>query len=469
MLQALENLHACTANHAMANIDRYTLSYRSNEARQVMEWVRAGQCGSIIGLRGAGKSNFLQFLLREDVKQQYLGQSSKDFHFIPINLLSLAERTDWGVYEILLGNAVSQLHPPDWENTALDQIPGLHQEVLRSRDALIAQRAFEHCMTLMSQQSTRRLVFIFDEFDDVFRELPAALFRCLRAIRDAHKEQISFVVVATQELAELRDQQIDELDHFHRLVGRNICWLGPYGEADAREMVRYLAARRNRILSEDDTTRLIEMSGGHAGLLKTVLSFIWNNESTSALLKDVAELMNESSVHRECGKIWESLAAGEQAALCALARGEPLPSQMLAHLTLRGLLRRSSAVQAFFSPLFAAFVKEQTPPAGRGTYIDRTGRIVQIDGQRIQDLTELEFEILLYLYEGRGRLCTKDDIVRNVYRQRYDNFQGGVTDEALQALISRLREKIEPDRSHPRYVVTVRGEGYKFVVPGDDR
>jgi len=46
-------------------------------------------------------------------------------------------------------------------------------------------------MTLMSQQSTRRLVFIFDEFDDVFRELPAALFRCLRAIRDAHKEQIS--------------------------------------------------------------------------------------------------------------------------------------------------------------------------------------------------------------------------------------------------------------------------------------
>jgi len=36
------------------------------------------------------------------------------------------------------------------------------------------------------------------------------------------------------------------------------------------------------------------------------------------------------------------------------------------------------------------------------------------------------------------------------------------TQWALQTLISRLRAKIEPDRS-PCYIVTVRGEGYKFV------
>jgi len=44
--------------------------------------------------------------------------------------------------------------------------------------------------------------------------------------------------------------------------------------------------------------------------------------------------------------------------------------------------------------------------------------------------------------------------------------KGGVTDAALQTLISRLRAKIEPDPGHPRHVVTVRGEGYKFVGPG---
>lgn len=450
----------------MATIERYSLSYRSNEARQVMEWVRAGQCGTIIGLRGAGKSNFLQFLFHEDVRKQHLGQNSKAFHFIPVDLLSLTERTAWGVYETLLDNVVKKLHPPDWGKPVLSEISDLYREVFRTRDALIAQRAFEHCVTLMSQQSTQRLVFIFDEFN-MFRDLPTVLFRCLRAIRDAHKDQICFIVASTQEFTELCDYQ-EDIEHFHRLVSRNICWLGPYNERDAREMISYLAARRDRTLAEDDIANLYELSGGHAGLLKTVLSVIWSNDSQSTSLMDLAGLMNEPSIRRECGKIWESLSDAEKAALCSINNREVIQPQMLRHLAARGLVRMSGAETDFFSPLFAAYTKEQTPPPTNGTYISHSNHIVQIDGRRIDDLTELEFEVLFYLYESHGRLCTKDDIVKNVYRQRYDNFQGGVTDEALQALISRLREKIEPDRSHPRYVVTVRGEGYKFIVPGDD-
>ena len=84
-------------------------------------------------------------------------------------------------------------------------------------------------------------------------------------------------------------------------------------------------------------------------------------------------------------------------------------------------------------------------------------------GQRIYGLSELEFEALCCLYEHQGKVCRKDDLIENVYGQRYKDLKGGVTDEALHTLISRLRSKIEPDSSHPRYIVTVRGEGYKFV------
>jgi DNA-binding response OmpR family regulator len=54
-------------------------------------------------------------------------------------------------------------------------------------------------------------------------------------------------------------------------------------------------------------------------------------------------------------------------------------------------------------------------------------------------------------------------LIENVYRQRYDRMAGGVGDEALQALVSRLRTKVEP----PRHIVTVRGEGYRFVESED--
>jgi len=86
--------------------------------------------------------------------------------------------------------------------------------------------------------------------------------------------------------------------------------------------------------------------------------------------------------------------------------------------------------------------------------------------QHIENLTELEFEMLCYLYEHRGQVCTKDDLIENVYRQQYDRMVGGIDDARLQTLISRLRGKIEPDRQRPRYIVTVRGGGYKLVEPG---
>jgi hypothetical protein len=61
--------------------DRYTLAYRADEAYQVMNWIAAGQSGCLIILRGAGKSIFLRFLLRENLRRHYLEQDYADFIF----------------------------------------------------------------------------------------------------------------------------------------------------------------------------------------------------------------------------------------------------------------------------------------------------------------------------------------------------------------------------------------------------
>jgi DNA-binding response OmpR family regulator len=94
---------------------------------------------------------------------------------------------------------------------------------------------------------------------------------------------------------------------------------------------------------------------------------------------------------------------------------------------------------------------------------------VQLDGQRVETLTELEFELLCYLYEQHGRICSKHELIENIYHQQYNYRQDRYLDQMLQALISRLREKIEPDRQHPSCVVTVRGEGYRFAGPASDK
>ena len=449
---------------------RYSPSYRAAETRQVMGWIRAGECACIVGLRGSGKSNFIRFILDTDTQQHYLGHDQTNFIIVLVNLLVLTERSEWGVYELILNNLEAELQARNMDTEIVDRVSSIHQSMMHGRDPLTAQRYLENCISILCQQSTRQIVLLFDEFDTVFRDLPPSLFRYLRATRDAYKDQISYIVVVTHDLPNLRDKFNNDVDHFHRLVSRNPCWVGPHDEADATQMINYLTSRRNLKLDEKEKALLFELSGGHARLLKGIMSLI-TIDNSNILTKPTLAIAKETVIERECKNIWESFSENEKAALYSFSNGDPLDEQVLNHLVARGLLRQKSKGAApwmIFSSLLAIFIREtalQALPAQIGTYMIRSPRIVQIDGRRIDNLTELEFDLLFYLYEQRGRVCTKDDLLWNVYRHRDDNDAQGFTNEAIQALISRLRKKIEPLPNQPRYLVTVRGGGYQLVIP----
>ncbi len=64
------------------------------------------------------------------------------------------------------------------------------------------------------------------------------------------------------------------------------------------------------------------------------------------------------------------------------------------------------------------------------------------------------------LSQKRGEACSKDDIAVVGWPERND---GDVGDQEIEQSIRRLRLRIEPDPSQPRYIVTVRGFGYKLA------
>jgi len=87
---------------------------------------------------------------------------------------------------------------------------------------------------------------------------------------------------------------------------------------------------------------------------------------------------------------------------------------------------------------------------------------VWVDGQQIEALTDLEYRLLLLLYGRLGKICDKYQIVEAVWGEDYID---QVDDARIDKLLSRLRSKIEPDPRNPRYLVTVRGRGYKLSNP----
>lgn len=75
-------------------------------------------------------------------------------------------------------------------------------------------------------------------------------------------------------------------------------------------------------------------------------------------------------------------------------------------------------------------------------------------------LTALEFKLLTYLVKNKNRVVSKQEIFDNVWE---DKFTG---DGTLNVHIRKIREAIEREPSDPKYIVTVWGDGYKFVGRG---
>ncbi|MBD5141496.1 MAG: response regulator transcription factor [Ruminococcus sp.] len=94
--------------------------------------------------------------------------------------------------------------------------------------------------------------------------------------------------------------------------------------------------------------------------------------------------------------------------------------------------------------------------------VDFNAKQVLADGTPAK-LTALEFKLLTYLMKNENRVVSKQEIFDNVWE---DKFTG---DGTLNVHIRKIREAIERDQSDPKYIVTVWGDGYKFIGRGSPR
>lgn len=88
--------------------------------------------------------------------------------------------------------------------------------------------------------------------------------------------------------------------------------------------------------------------------------------------------------------------------------------------------------------------------------VDFEKRQVTVAGYEVK-LTSLEFRLLSYLIKNENKVVTKQELFQEVWE---DKFTG---DGTLNVHIRKIREAIEEDPANPKYIVTVWGDGYKFV------
>jgi DNA-binding response OmpR family regulator len=101
-----------------------------------------------------------------------------------------------------------------------------------------------------------------------------------------------------------------------------------------------------------------------------------------------------------------------------------------------------------------------TSDGDRGPFVlDAQTHQALVDGRRVA-LSPREYELLRALMRGQGRVFTSDELLAEVWGQAYVG-----QDEIVRANIYRLRQKLEPERRQPRYILGRRGVGYRLGNP----
>ena len=121
------------------------------------------------------------------------------------------------------------------------------------------------------------------------------------------------------------------------------------------------------------------------------------------------------------------------------------PKELVARV--RAVLRRAGAAGALGPEVLRVGDVE----------LDVSRMRVGVRGRRV-DVTPTEFELLATLLREPGRVFTRSQLLDAIHGVAFESYE-----RAIDAHVKNIRKKIEPEAGRPRYLLTVRGVGYRFA------
>lgn len=440
------------------------LTFRSIFLRRLTALLRSGECCSIVGAGGVGKTNLVRFLQRGDVQSLYWGDAPVWVVLIDSNALTGSGRSDeFGVLELIAHRLIREAEEREAHPDLLEEFDRLHRGLIAQPDTLLALRSIERMLARLARDHRLQLVLVFDQFDDIWHHLEPRLFQNLRYLRDEFKYRLVYLTITRERLQPARRRTCGDdalVESFWEMFDPHVFGLGVYDEADAHEMVSRIARRNGRAVDDAQLRQAVALTGGHPALLRAITWGLIHNGDAPMNVETLARLPAASA---ECAKIWHDLTAEEQQVARRLAAGLPPEGThwqaALDDLLLKEIIR--GAPPSLFSPIFRAYVMLQSQQGYEGVSVDTQHRRVCVDGRWLDEpLTPLEFSLLEYFARRAGTICKRDEILAALYSEE-KTFDAN--DERIDTLLRRVREALGEDGRKPRHLITHRGVGVRLA------
>ncbi|OGH05133.1 MAG: hypothetical protein A2W22_05650 [Candidatus Levybacteria bacterium RBG_16_35_11] len=428
----------------------YPESSRFEEIEKILSFIKEGKSVQLISVPGGGRSNLFGFLAyNHKIRRKHLGENQKWFHFVYLNLFEIKNRNFFDFLKFLFLSLADSLKERQMISEH-DKLHRIFKDHLGFNDEVVLFQGLKEAIDFLAIEKELTIIFLFDQFETYIPSVSPLFFENLRILRNRAKYRFSSVFSLTRPIDSLIDEST--LAPFSEFLEDNQIYLKLKDESGLDFRLSYLEKITGKKLNKELVNEIIALTGGQGRLTKLGEEIaISENISSEISIKDFSRvLLSKKAVDQALLEIWDSLTPSEQRMLIKKEKND--------YLEKIGLLENGKITIR----LFEAFIKDRNKRAeSEKFYFDKNSKEIKKGEHIISDkLTSLEFKLLKFLIENKNKLAEREEIIKAVWTEAQST--AGVTDQAVDQLISRLRKKIEEDSNNPVFLQTIKGRGIKF-------
>ena len=412
----------------------------------VIDHISHSTNASVVGFSGAGKDAFLNEIL-----ERY--NDSVQFIHIDVTNAATLDPTDFHRivhYEVskVLEKLNSSISEPKFDTQF-----GIHQS---NRENL----------KLLLEIVNKPVVFQISNLSRLY-QLEESFFNTIESLRRINRGRIAFFFI--DQLNLISRMKLKNTGELYDEIKSNLYYIPLPNLAEYKYALNYSISVLNYTPSKQLVKNIHGLTGGHYGIAHQMIRLVKENDEKWYQHK---EYLKEPAIELRIKKTLNQLNLTEKSIISKIVQGKQLTQFERTHAK---TLVQSGLLLADYSlgiPIFQEYLERDkigiTARKGldmsfsKMPMIEIDKGIIKINGHQItNDLTTREFELLYYFLDNPQKIVSREKIGQLIWgRQLKEKY----SDWAIDQVISRLRKKLHDTPNKPRFIETVKGQGFRFIA-----
>lgn len=423
----------------------YPEKSRFEEIQKIISLLKLGKSCQIIGLPGVGKSNLLRMLAyNKNIRLLHLGDLQKKVHFVYMDLSEIIGKNLNEINKFIFLSLADSFKERGIEIEHI-KLHKVYEEYSKNNDELLLFQGLKEALQYLCVEKKYSVCLLFDKAEEFLAKAPLEFFSNLTILRNKAKYRFS-VIFSLGRTIESFNKGVISTSFFEHL-SNNLIFLPLLDKEGLNFRIDYLLRQKDKKINSKVLKEVISLTNGHGKLTRICLENIDNH-----IQNLMHYLLAQKNVLLGLEEIWNFLSKEEQK---YLKTKEKLNENKINFLNKIQLLQK----EEINIPLFREYIKRKSIER-ENVILDEHKNILIGEVNLTEKLTQLENKLLLYLLENRERLITRDELINAVWCD--SKTTEGVTNEAVDKLISRVRKKLLANSNSTSSIVSIKGKGLKL-------